>query len=102
MQLVSKDDIDERFNHYLMKTFRKTASLMANSCKSVCILFFVFISQFLSVNRFKFLSFSKKCLFQHFLQVALFANCSLLTQDMAFEYGKNLGMAFQVGINILI
>ncbi|XP_047136383.1 all trans-polyprenyl-diphosphate synthase PDSS1 isoform X1 [Hydra vulgaris] len=62
MQLVSKDDIDQRFNHYLTKTFRKTASLMANSCKSV----------------------------------ALLANCSSIVQDMAFEYGKNLGMAFQL------
>ena len=35
MQLGSKDKTDERFQHYLTKTFKKTASLMAHCCKSV-------------------------------------------------------------------
>ena len=35
MQLGSKEDKDERFNHYMKKTFKKTASLIANSCKAV-------------------------------------------------------------------
>lgn len=36
MQLGAKETENERFAHYLMKTYRKTASLMANSIKSVC------------------------------------------------------------------
>ncbi|KAK3586580.1 hypothetical protein CHS0354_027064 [Potamilus streckersoni] len=35
MQLGSKEDENERFKHYFTKTFKKTASLMANSCKAV-------------------------------------------------------------------
>lgn len=37
MQLGSKETENERFAHYLTKTYRKTASLMANSVKSVSI-----------------------------------------------------------------
>lgn len=39
MQLGSKETENERFAHYLTKTYRKTASLMANSVKSVSIVF---------------------------------------------------------------
>ncbi|XP_014774210.1 all trans-polyprenyl-diphosphate synthase PDSS1 isoform X2 [Octopus bimaculoides] len=35
MQLGSKEDETERFNHYLTKSFKKTASLIANSCKAL-------------------------------------------------------------------
>ena len=35
MQLGSKEDENARFNHYLKKTYKKTASLIANSCKAV-------------------------------------------------------------------
>jgi len=35
MQLESCRDESERFNHYLQKTFMKTASLMAYSCQAV-------------------------------------------------------------------
>uniref|UniRef100_A0A8C4N705 Prenyl (decaprenyl) diphosphate synthase, subunit 1 n=1 Tax=Eptatretus burgeri TaxID=7764 RepID=A0A8C4N705_EPTBU len=35
MQLGSKENENERFAHYLLKTFKKTASLMAHSCKAV-------------------------------------------------------------------
>lgn len=38
MQLGSKETENERFAHYLTKTYRKTASLIANSLKSVSIL----------------------------------------------------------------
>ncbi|XP_002738102.1 all trans-polyprenyl-diphosphate synthase PDSS1-like [Saccoglossus kowalevskii] len=38
MQLGSKEDENERFAHYLQKTYKKTASLIANSCKAVSIL----------------------------------------------------------------
>lgn len=37
MQLGSKENENERFKHYLEKTFKKTASLIANSCKAVCL-----------------------------------------------------------------
>lgn len=36
MQLGSRDSEDERFTHYMSKTFKKTASLFAHSCKAVC------------------------------------------------------------------
>lgn len=35
MQLGSKEHPDERFNHYLEKTYKKTASLIACCCKAV-------------------------------------------------------------------
>lgn len=35
MQLASKEHPDERFNHYLEKTYKKTASLIACCCKAV-------------------------------------------------------------------
>ncbi|MPC41652.1 Decaprenyl-diphosphate synthase subunit 1 [Portunus trituberculatus] len=38
MQLGSKENENERFAHYLKKTFKKTASLIAYSCKAVAIL----------------------------------------------------------------
>ena len=31
----SREDPDERFTHYLDKTFKKTASLLAYTCKAV-------------------------------------------------------------------
>ena len=34
MQLQNKDDESERFEHYLSKSFNKTASLMAYSCRA--------------------------------------------------------------------
>ena len=36
MQMGSKENENERFKHYLDKTFKKTASLIANSCRAVC------------------------------------------------------------------
>ena len=35
MQLGSKENENERFAHYLKKTFKKTASLISYSCKAV-------------------------------------------------------------------
>jgi len=62
MQLVAKENIDERFNHYISKTFKKTASLIAYSCKSV----------------------------------ALLGDLPPEIQDGAFNYGKNIGICFQL------
>jgi len=41
MQLGSKETENERFAHYLTKTYRKTASLIANCLKAVNLLFFI-------------------------------------------------------------
>ncbi|XP_077993618.1 all trans-polyprenyl-diphosphate synthase PDSS1-like [Glandiceps talaboti] len=62
MQLGSKQDENERFNHYLQKTYKKTASLLANSCKAVAIL----------------------------------GNCSAAVTEIAYQYGRNIGIAFQL------
>ena len=62
MQLMPKNDFDERFNHYIAKTFRKTASLVAYSCQTV----------------------------------ALLGDVSPELQTKAFNYGKNIGIAFQL------
>jgi hypothetical protein len=43
MQLGSKETENERFAHYLTKTYRKTASLIANCLKAVNLLFFYII-----------------------------------------------------------
>jgi len=67
MQLGSREEESERFNHYLKKTYKKTASLIANSCKSVAIL----------------------------------GNCADHVVDIAFEYGKNVGVAFQLVDDLL-
>lgn len=55
-------DAEKRFDHYLHRTFYKTASLFANSCKSVAIL----------------------------------AESSRALVEDAFEFGRNLGLAFQL------
>lgn len=67
MQLGSKENPDERFNHYLEKTYKKTASLIACCCKAV----------------------------------AVFGDCGPEVQEIAFQYGRNIGMAFQVVDDIL-
>jgi len=64
-QMTSRTDKDDRFQLYLDKTFNKTASLMANSCKSVAIL----------ANRD-----------EKDKQIV----------DMAYRYGQNIGIAFQL------
>ncbi|KAI0220029.1 Decaprenyl-diphosphate synthase subunit 1 [Lamellibrachia satsuma] len=67
MQLGSKEDESERFNHYMTKTFKKTASLLANSCKSVAIL----------------------------------GECSGEIVECAYQYGRNVGIAFQLVDDLL-
>lgn len=67
MQLGSKEHPDERFNHYLEKTYKKTASLIACCCKAV----------------------------------SVFGECSPAVQEIAYQYGRNIGMAFQVVDDIL-
>uniref|UniRef100_A0A667YDI5 All trans-polyprenyl-diphosphate synthase PDSS1 n=1 Tax=Myripristis murdjan TaxID=586833 RepID=A0A667YDI5_9TELE len=67
MQLGSKENENERFKHYLEKTFKKTASLIANSCKAVSIL----VSSDPEVH------------------------------EIAFQYGRNVGIAFQLVDDVL-
>lgn len=62
MQLGSKENESERFKHYLEKTFKKTASLIANSCKAVSIL----------------------------------VNSDPEVHEIAYQYGRNVGIAFQL------
>lgn len=67
LQLGSKENENERFAHYLEKTFKKTASLIANSCKAVSIL-----------------------------------GCpDPKVHEIAFQYGRNIGIAFQLIDDIL-
>ncbi|XP_060525926.1 all trans-polyprenyl-diphosphate synthase PDSS1 [Cylas formicarius] len=67
MQLGSKETENERFAHYLTKTYRKTASLIANSVKSV----------------------------------ALLAGAGEQLSDLTYQYGRNLGLAFQLVDDLL-
>ncbi|XP_047741704.1 all trans-polyprenyl-diphosphate synthase PDSS1 isoform X2 [Hyalella azteca] len=62
MQLGSKEKEDERFSHYLDKSFKKTASLIANSCQAVAIL----------------------------------GGADKMVQQMCYQYGRNVGIAFQL------
>lgn len=62
MQLGSKETENERFAHYLTKTYRKTASLIANTLKAIAVL----------------------------------AEADENVMELAFQYGRNLGLAFQL------
>ncbi|XP_063613170.1 all trans-polyprenyl-diphosphate synthase PDSS1-like [Penaeus indicus] len=62
MQLGSKENENERFAHYLKKSFKKTASLLAYSCKAVAVL----------------------------------SGADEDLQEVAFQYGRNVGIAFQL------
>lgn len=73
MQFGTKESENERFEHYTTKTYRKTASLIANSCKSVAIL----------------LTDGSKT-------ATAGPSGKLNLVDMSFECGKNIGIAFQL------
>ncbi|KAJ8983749.1 hypothetical protein NQ317_017852 [Molorchus minor] len=67
MQLGSKETENERFAHYLTKTYRKTASLFANSLKAVGLL--------------------------------IGADEGII--DISYQYGRNLGLGFQLVDDLL-
>merc|ERR1719423_378613 len=67
MQLQNKDDEGERFEHYLSKSFNKTASLMAYSCKANVVL----------------------------------SGGSPEDVENSFQYGRNIGIAFQLVDDLL-
>ena len=66
-QLENKDDESERFEHYLSKSFNKTASLMAYSCRANAVL----------------------------------AGVDQQLVEDAFQYGRNVGVAFQLVDDLL-
>merc|ERR1719422_2969284 len=66
MQLQNKDE-SERFEHYLSKSFNKTASLMAYSCRANAVL----------------------------------AGVNTNMAEQAFQYGRNIGIAFQLVDDLL-
>jgi len=67
MQLGANEENTERFAHYIGKTFNKTASLMAYTCKGVAIL----------------------------------GGADETLKDKAFQFGKHLGIAFQLVDDLL-
>ncbi|XP_035217254.1 decaprenyl-diphosphate synthase subunit 1-like isoform X2 [Stegodyphus dumicola] len=62
MQMSSTEDESERFSNYLQKTFKKTASLTAYTCKAAAVL----------------------------------GGADKTLQETAFQYGRNVGIAFQL------
>lgn len=50
MQLGSKELENERFSHYLKKTYKKTASLVANTCKAVSFPFVWLLKEFVQLQ----------------------------------------------------
>ncbi|CAL0313445.1 unnamed protein product [Lupinus luteus] len=67
MQMTTTSDQRCSMEHYMQKTYYKTASLISNSCKSIAIL----------------------------------AGQTTEVAILAFEYGKNLGLAFQLIDDVL-
>lgn len=67
MQMSTKSSDNKRFDHYVSKSFKKTASLIAYTCKAVTLL----------------------------------SGADEENQDHAFEYGRNLGIAFQLVDDLL-
>ena len=74
----TKDDPKDRFQMYIDKTYNKTASLMANSCKAVAILAENSISQ---GNKATADDPSRPV---------------ISVPEAAFNYGRNVGIAFQL------
>lgn len=67
MQMSTKPGENKRFDHYISKSFKKTASLIAYTCKAVTLL----------------------------------SGADETQQEAAFEYGRNLGIAFQLVDDLL-
>lgn len=67
MQMSTKPGENKRFDHYINKSFKKTASLIAHTCKAVTLL----------------------------------SGADEAQQQAAFEYGRNLGIAFQLVDDLL-
>ncbi|KAM9712930.1 all trans-polyprenyl-diphosphate synthase PDSS1 isoform 1-T1 [Menidia menidia] len=101
MQLGSKENENERFKHYLEKTFKKTASLIANSCKAVC-------TFCLHINKTRVergLALCTRCLLltacSDSSKVSILVNSDPEVHEIAYQYGKNVGIAFQLVDDVL-
>lgn len=94
MQLGSKENENERFQHYLDKTFKKTASLIANSCRAVCTSTCSHTPSGQTPAPASLPGSLCMCLF--FKKVSILVNSDPDVHEIAFQYGKNVGIAFQV------
>lgn len=96
MQLGSKENEDERFKHYLEKTFKKTASLIANSCKAVC----TFCLHTNITELVRRLCSCTRCFLLTVcslgFKVSILVNSDPDIHEIAYQYGRNVGIAFQV------
>ncbi|PIK56840.1 putative decaprenyl-diphosphate synthase subunit 1-like [Apostichopus japonicus] len=90
MQLGSKENENERFSHYLTKTYKKTASLIANSSKAR-----------ITKTPKKELMFPCSVMFFLTIQGGCFRSVLRGFCQVAYEYGRNIGMAFQLIDDIL-
>ena len=90
MQLGARENKDERFAHYSEKTFKKTASLIAYSCQAVSL-----FKCFTPRNKKKNTDFFFK------YQVSVLSGADSTLQAVAFQYGRQLGMAFQLVDDLL-
>ncbi|XP_073344228.1 all trans-polyprenyl-diphosphate synthase PDSS1 isoform X1 [Pagrus major] len=101
MQLGSKENENERFKHYLEKTFKKTASLIANSCKAVC----TFCLHPNITELEESLCFCTQCFLLTVssvsFKVSILVNSDPEVHEIAFQYGKNVGIAFQLVDDVL-
>ncbi|XP_038587363.1 decaprenyl-diphosphate synthase subunit 1 isoform X1 [Micropterus salmoides] len=101
MQLGSKENENERFKHYLEKTFKKTASLIANSCKAVC----TFCLPQISLSWRKSIGFHTYCFLLTVAslssKVSILVNSDPDVHEIAYQYGKNVGIAFQLVDDVL-
>lgn len=78
MQLGSKEHPDERFNHYLEKTYKKTASLIACCCKAVSLEILVYSG--------------RNCEFKMFILNRSYQNIVYLYTDSWFQMENALTM----------
>lgn len=115
MQLGAKETENERFAHYLTKTYRKTASLIANTTKSVNMIFLpslawhshyvlhtFYIIAHVNANGLVCATSNElvsDCLF--LLQVAILGGANEALSELAFQYGRNVGLAFQLVDDLL-
>ncbi|XP_057680730.1 decaprenyl-diphosphate synthase subunit 1 isoform X1 [Corythoichthys intestinalis] len=95
MQLGSKENESERFKHYLDKTFKKTASLIANSCKAVCTFCLHRDRRRASFFRLPVLTALRP------RQVSILVNSDPDVHEIAYQYGRNVGIAFQLVDDVL-
>ncbi|XP_061613871.1 decaprenyl-diphosphate synthase subunit 1 isoform X1 [Phyllopteryx taeniolatus] len=105
MQLGSKENESERFKHYLDKTFKKTASLIANSCKAVCTFCLHNAPDSGQTDRHAAERLPVCVLFTPCFifscQVSILVSSDPDIHEIAFQYGRNVGIAFQLVDDVL-